>query len=83
MKKNILSPKNLEGRMTLFYIFVNLWNVWLKRRQLDSKPCSSFSLVTYCCGCNIFKSIYSLTMKCINKGNSNFIALSDIYKHFK
>lgn len=36
MKNNYL-PKNLMRRM--FYIFANLFNVWLNRRQLDSSIC--------------------------------------------
>ena len=32
-------PKQKLRRMVLFYIFVNLFIVWLKRRQLDSHIC--------------------------------------------
>lgn len=39
---------NLVGRVSLSYIFANLFNVWLYRRQLDSPICCFYQSIMIC-----------------------------------
>lgn len=44
-EKLFLKQLNSESRITLFYIFANLFNVWLNKRQLGFRPPSAFNLL--------------------------------------
>lgn len=47
--KNTFPEKHLVRRVALFYIFANFFNVWLKRRQLDSHLCCCIQSIVTCC----------------------------------
>lgn len=63
----IFQNKILERRVSLFYIFANLFNFWLNRRQLDSQ--SMFHLLLYTSLVKVFEEKSGFKQSEVKKGN--------------